>query len=250
MEKDNNPIQRNFYSLQFPFENKVFFYPRSLIYKGHKIFLAVYLATDHLTAEPLAQQIRQAAVSFFNSFFDHSIESLQNEGTRLVALIESASFLQLLSGQNSAILTSEVRSVLERLVTSKQQLPVYLTKDFFAVPEMADQDRVINQSVTQKDIKDIKRHFDFPTTHQQKISYDIKDKQVYSASQNPPLNSQRTSKIVEFLKEKGPVSIREIKVLFKDVSEKTIQRELAQLVSEGRVIKSGERRWSTYMFKA
>lgn len=61
-----------------------------------------------------------------------------------------------------------------------------------------------------------------------------------------PGRSSRQDSILEVLKEKGPSYIKDISTVIRDVSEKTIQRELQTLVSEGRVERSGERRWTTY----
>jgi len=58
--------------------------------------------------------------------------------------------------------------------------------------------------------------------------------------------SSRKETIMAVLKEKGPSYIKDISTVIRDVSEKTIQRELQNLVSDGRVERSGERRWTTY----
>lgn len=59
----------------------------------------------------------------------------------------------------------------------------------------------------------------------------------------------RRETVLSVIREKGSVGIKDISLLVRDVSEKTIQRELADLVEEGIVAKSGERRWSTYSIK-
>jgi DNA-binding transcriptional ArsR family regulator len=56
----------------------------------------------------------------------------------------------------------------------------------------------------------------------------------------------RREAIVSVLRSKGPSYIKDISTVIRDVSEKTIQRELSALVAEGRVERSGERRWTTY----
>ncbi len=56
----------------------------------------------------------------------------------------------------------------------------------------------------------------------------------------------RTDKIIAFMKGKEKLSVTDIAAGFKDCSEKTIQRELVNLVASGRVVKEGERRWSRY----
>lgn len=64
-----------------------------------------------------------------------------------------------------------------------------------------------------------------------------------------PLEAEKTNRreaILATLRSKGPSFIKDISTVVRDVSEKTIQRELQTLVLEGRVTKTGERRWTTY----
>lgn len=58
-------------------------------------------------------------------------------------------------------------------------------------------------------------------------------------------NGRRES-ILSIVKSKGPVEIKDISTLIRDVSEKTIQRELQALIDEGKVKRTGERRWTRY----
>lgn len=58
--------------------------------------------------------------------------------------------------------------------------------------------------------------------------------------------SSRREAIISVLRTKGPSYIKDLSTVIRDVSEKTIQRELAALVSEGVVTRTGERRWTTY----
>jgi hypothetical protein len=57
---------------------------------------------------------------------------------------------------------------------------------------------------------------------------------------------QRKDRIRTILVEKGQVSIKDISDIIKDVSEKSIQRDLNELIETGAVVRIGERRWSTY----
>ena len=56
----------------------------------------------------------------------------------------------------------------------------------------------------------------------------------------------RREAILSILKSKGPSYIKDISTVIRDVSEKTIQRELQALVEAGKVNRAGERRWTTY----
>ena len=57
---------------------------------------------------------------------------------------------------------------------------------------------------------------------------------------------ERSHKILALIKDKKDISIKDISTAFTDCSEKTIQRELATLVSKGQIKKIGEKRWSRY----
>jgi hypothetical protein len=56
----------------------------------------------------------------------------------------------------------------------------------------------------------------------------------------------RKEKILAIIKDKGQASIKDVSSVISDCSEKTIQRELMSLISEGLITKQGERRWSRY----
>lgn len=71
----------------------------------------------------------------------------------------------------------------------------------------------------------------------------IKDKPQKSIGKG---SSDRREAILSVLTSKGPSYIKDISMIVRDVSEKTIQRELASLVSEGVIVRKGDRRWTTY----
>ncbi|MDP2655577.1 MAG: hypothetical protein Q8P17_03530 [bacterium] len=56
----------------------------------------------------------------------------------------------------------------------------------------------------------------------------------------------RRDAVLSVIRNRGTASIKDISTLIRDVSEKTIQRELLALIGTGVVKKQGERRWSTY----
>lgn len=61
-----------------------------------------------------------------------------------------------------------------------------------------------------------------------------------------PTSRGRRDAIVAVLESKGPSYIKDISTVIREVSEKTIQRELSALVSDGTIIRKGDRRWTTY----
>ena len=57
---------------------------------------------------------------------------------------------------------------------------------------------------------------------------------------------ERIERIKTVLEAKGEATIKDIAEIISDCSEKTIQRDLIQLIDKGEVIREGERRWSKY----
>lgn len=63
------------------------------------------------------------------------------------------------------------------------------------------------------------------------------------------VKDSRRKEIMDTIKRQGEVSgvsIKDITKLFTDVSEKTIQRELTEMLQKGQIKKTGEKRWSRY----
>ncbi len=60
------------------------------------------------------------------------------------------------------------------------------------------------------------------------------------------IKDSRKEAILSIIRAKGHVYIKDISIAIRDVSEKTIQRELANFVSKGILIRTGNRRWTSY----
>lgn len=58
--------------------------------------------------------------------------------------------------------------------------------------------------------------------------------------------NERQVLILDTIRQKGELSIKDLTDVIKGCSEKTIQRELIALVGAGDLLKTGERRWSRY----
>jgi DNA-binding transcriptional ArsR family regulator len=65
-----------------------------------------------------------------------------------------------------------------------------------------------------------------------------------------PVRKSRRDAILSVLESKGPSYIKDISMVIREVSEKTIQRELQSLVGAGKVTREGERRWTRYTLVA
>lgn len=59
-------------------------------------------------------------------------------------------------------------------------------------------------------------------------------------------NIPRRERIMSVIKDKGEATIKDIAHVVTDCSEKTIQRELIDLIKDNVIVRDGERRWSKY----
>jgi len=64
---------------------------------------------------------------------------------------------------------------------------------------------------------------------------------------NVSKGQERKDKILEIVKDKEKVTVGELSSMFGQYSEKTIQRDLLEFVSDGVLRKEGDKRWRTYI---
>jgi DeoR-like helix-turn-helix domain len=81
--------------------------------------------------------------------------------------------------------------------------------------------------------------------HQRTNAKESKEKTVIMLKHEEG-NIERQDSILAIIKDKGTVFIKDISTVIRGVSEKTIQRELKRLVKEGKIRKTGNRRWTSY----
>lgn len=63
---------------------------------------------------------------------------------------------------------------------------------------------------------------------------------------SPVLARSRRERILDIIKDKGEATIKDISTTITDCSEKTIQRELIDMIKDSIILRDGERRWSKY----
>jgi hypothetical protein len=158
--------------------------------------------------------------------------ALSRELLALSSVLSIARSGGLLSPMNADLIGRESHQLLQEVATYEEPL---LT--FEDAPTLAS---LAKSSVAPKQISERA-----PTARPMPIDKgQIKQDKGHVSDTAPRASRQQA--IIDVLKEKGPSYIKDISVVIRDVSEKTIQRELQNLVSEGRVERSGERRWTTY----
>ncbi|HVV38708.1 MAG TPA: hypothetical protein VHD31_00045 [Candidatus Paceibacterota bacterium] len=140
--------------------------------------------------------------------------------------------------ENTLILVEEYETIARKVAAQNRPSPFVSSQDFAVEIEGSRQTLEVpaanvftksTESATQHTIKD-------------KNKGHIKDNDARSKGQQ-----NRTALILDFVKKNKGVSIKEIAHVVRGCSEKTIQRELSILITQGLVERRGERRWSVYL---
>lgn len=206
--------------------------------KTEKLASAVYLVTNLLSDnEPIKWSLRRKVselLSFTITYKDIRQSELPNffhnvktRVSEIVSLLEVSVLAGLVSKMNSAIIKDEFNNLLNLFNnTSKTDYSnEIIPKEFF--------------DNTQTHPRFFKSRFDNIGL---KDKFTVKDNGVFKSN-------NRQGIILGLLKKKKDLTIKDISLVIKDVSEKTIQRELISLIEAGILIKTGERRWSKYSLK-
>lgn len=213
--------------------------------KTEKLTTAVYMVTNLFSDnEPLKWTLRRhvsdllSVVLGFKDIFQTEHPAFLNTVTskvlEIVSLLEVASLSGLVSSMNFSILKQEFLNLIDSLHASqavdKDAHKIAFPNTFFDVPHSKD-------SVVEN-----------PMVHD-RVTAHLKDKESTANRQldkQVEKRSNRQNVILNLLKKKGELTIKDISQVIKDCSEKTIQRELISFMSAGVIKRTGERRWSKY----
>ncbi len=226
--------------------------------KTEKLATALYMVTNLFgDNEPMKWTLRTKVsnlLSFIIGFKD-ILESREYEFSNdvktkvleVVSLLEVASRSGLVSPMNFSILKGEFMNLVSSLgaLRKEQQegTQFAFSKTFFEVPRNPQ-----NPTVSSSNTHDTFDRSEYKTEYKVQ-QYTIKDKMSLNeeASEgNGFKKTNRQSIIVNLLKKKKDLTIKDIAQVIRDCSEKTIQRELIALIDAGVLKKIGERRWSRY----
>jgi hypothetical protein len=239
-----------------------------ILKKTEKIASAVYLITGFFDdKEPLKWKLRTlgsdlpSAAIFIkdNELFanDRAVLDVQNIILEIDSLFFVAKQSGLVSEMNHEILSRELSKFADSISDSgssnvlekpKQSL---LSNDFFGssipyTPQVSEtkSSNLIKDKIEKRSEPD-KGHnldeVDLARIGSRRESKPFKDYSVVAVKKNT-----RQSTIINLLKRKREIMIKDVSPLINGCSEKTIQRELMAMVHNGTLRKIGEKRWSRY----
>jgi hypothetical protein len=195
----------------------------------------------------------------------------------MVSLLEVASFAGLVSSMNLSVLKREFHELLVHIGKSTkagERNGITVDSHFFNIPEVRDESEDAiqiqkNESTREKfsNISDTNKNADnksktilhtdnssstkenFQTEGNQRHNNDESVEKKGKLKDYGPVavkKNKRQSIIINLLKRKREIMIKDVSPIINDCSEKTIQRELLALVDQGILKKEGERRWTKY----
>lgn len=240
--------------------------------RTEKLVTALYMVTDCMDHnEPLRHQLRLLGVELLSDMQSLALAAVHEKNiifddikqkiSEISSLVEIARAVSMVSDMNGGILLKEFVSLKatiekkhyenkighnqESLFGNSSGTNIIFPEHFFSNTD---------QPHTQNDTMDRLLEFKGQQKDTQKQeSNNVPNESVkkeVSAQAQPKsdiaLRLMRRNNIIKFVREKKEVTIKEISKIISDCSEKTIQRELMALVSEGVLKKEGDKRWSKY----
>ncbi len=205
--------------------------------KSHGISRAIYLITDFFDSkEPIKARMRELACDLVSQVLSLSTEpsperkSLLNNiiktNLSLISFSEIAMFSGIESQMNHSVLCAEIHALVS--VIEEREMPSRLGKHF-----------VLDESFFGSEVKSETHVAPKKNTHESRHSPQVSDT-------SDKRKAERRSAILSTIKSKVNASIKDIAEGVIGCSEKTVQRELLDMVAGGLLKKEGERRWSRY----
>ena len=271
-QKDNSQLntQSNGQSLHAQAQND--FYHKHLAVsviskKTEKIVTAIYMVTDFVPeSEPLRTHLRTLGLSLISGTrrigarSSEPLYALADEVNRTIdetnTMLTLATTIGIISEMNGAILASELGKVKAEidhhygnknvlLATHPGYANIMLTPAMFEVPTSEKMLQTFDkgQEIYKGQNATVGA---FPQPRSEAIQVPKRSFEPVAKKHDIGIKIARRNDVLNVIKSKGRASIKDVVSLLKDISEKTVQRELLALVKEGVLVKEGEKRWSTY----
>jgi hypothetical protein len=219
-----------------------------LLKKTEKIVTVTYILTDFIpTGENLKKSLKDnvhEALNFVCDFLQRreerllSVQRIKSTFIKLLTQYNLAHISGYISPMNLSIIKDEIDNLLRRINDLERDL-------------IDEQSPDLKQSLFGVDVRS-KRHYkghdedNKSNVLKKKPLLQTPEYKVQTTSVLKVDKNNREEKILDILKDKEIVSIKDISELILDCSEKTIQRTLNKMILDGKIRKKGERRWARY----
>ncbi len=164
--------------------------------------------------------------------------ALSRELLTLSSILAIARTTNLLSAMNAELITREVHFLLQEVASYEE--PRISLEENLTLSGVESRLKEMTRSVAKTNVAEK------PVITKRAVAISGSARGGSAAGDKGHPIKDREEAILTILKNKGVASIKDISLVIRGVSEKTVQRELISLIDKGLVIKKGERRWSTY----
>jgi hypothetical protein len=216
---------------------------RAYIYKkAERLGKAIHLITPAFSnSVSLKNKVDEIAVRLIDAALlpaSAARRELSRELLTLSSILSIARTGGFLSAMNTDLITREAHMLLQEIAAYEE--PRILIEETPTLSSISRETSATRSGFLQSNPR-VTSHVKARTqsTHEGGSKGHIKDNEDAHVK-------DRREAIVSVIENKGTARIKDISQVVRGVSEKTIQRELSALVASGRVLKEGERRWSTY----
>ena len=242
--------------------------------KTEKLVSALYLLTSFISdKEPVKWQIREAGVNLLNQSLNLSDRTSAKQisihfdfisnGFKLLSFLKICHISGLISEMNFNILKYEIEALITNVESEEKESDgkgAVFPAHFFEVSREEDlgstftnHKSLIPEGNTYKGHNIMSDRYIRPIGGMSDKQKPVRHGNPGGDKSNRPSSAEasagRQEIIIGLLKKNKELGIKDFATSIKDCSEKTIQRELASLISKGQVLKDGEKRWSRYSLK-
>jgi hypothetical protein len=222
--------------------------------KSERLAKAIQLITPAFGSAPsLRNRLDGIAVGLIDSAIlppSSAREALSRELLALSSILSVARTGGLLSDMNADLITREAHLLLQEIASYEE--PRLFLEDSLTLAELAKRApdmrdfNMYGRAESETNRVDLETKEDVLNKGQSKRHVKDNTQILNNQAVKPVEQSDRQQAILTVLQNKGPSYIKDISTIIRDVSEKTIQRELQSLASRGLITRSGERRWTQY----
>jgi len=240
--------------------------------KTDRLVKAIYLLTGLMSEkEPMRERMRylvnemlKNALGMSDRIWGEEIyqRNLLSSSSEISVLFDIAENTKMMSKMNHQIITSELKKFADFLIASSVNYssakiafePGLFNGDYNYVPDQTilntpsvqNENTMSGYSIKDKIYTDKGQRDVNPINN----SSDFKEKMSFTKTNVPEKKikdkNNRQDIILSMLKSGVRLTVKDFSKVIDDCSEKTIQRELLNLVSKGVLKKEGERRWTKY----
>lgn len=238
-------LEKNIFSNIFERDIKrVFIYKKS-----ERLAKAIHLITPAFRENPsLRNRLDEIAVRLIDAAVLSPISARNVFSHELLALSSMLSIAQtggLLSTMNAELINHEAHMLLQEVATYEE--PRLFLDDMPSLAEFAKAAQNTASPVVSTHAPTHTANMQTRTANATRFNKGQRTSKGHKGQvKDKATVSTRRDAVLAVVRSKGSVYIKDVSTVIRNVSEKTIQRELVALVGEGILTRTGERRWTSY----